>query len=144
VDAVDLVDHVVQQIAAVHAVVDAPEDGSDHVLLAAAPFEAAQIGEQSGAACAIGQGSVIIVDEGLQLVAGHAWIGGGPIAPTVRRLDDRGVGQRIEHRFFFAAAFEIIEEFEEHDPGEHRQAVKVAVQPFVLAHDVPRGLDDGR
>ena len=35
----------------------------------------------------------------------------------------------------------VVEELQEHDPGEHRQAVEVAVQPLVLAHDVARGLD---
>ena len=143
VDTIDLADHIMQQIAAVHAVVDAPKDGSDHVLLTAATFEAAQVSEQPRAARAVGQRGVIVVDEGFQLIASHARIGGGPIAPTVGRLDDRDIGQRIEHRFFFAAAFEVIEEFEKHDPGEHRQTVKVTVQPFVFAHDVPRGLDDG-
>ncbi len=38
--------------------------------------------------------------------------------------------------------YNIVEELEEHDPGEHRQAVEVAVEPLVLAHDVARGLDD--
>ena len=37
---------------------------------------------------------------------------------------------------------QVVQELEEHDPGEHRQAVEVAVQPLVLAHDVAGGLDE--
>ena len=35
----------------------------------------------------------------------------------------------------------VVEELQEHDPGEHRQAVEVAIQALVLAHDVAGGLD---
>ena len=38
----------------------------------------------------------------------------------------------------------VVEELQEHDPGEHRQAVEVAVEPLVLAHDVAADFDDGR
>ena len=38
---------------------------------------------------------------------------------------------------------QVIEELEEHDPGQHRQPIKVAIQPLVLPHDLARGLDDG-
>ena len=34
----------------------------------------------------------------------------------------------------------VVEELEEHDPGEHRQPVEVAVEPLVLAHDVAADL----
>ncbi len=37
--------------------------------------------------------------------------------------------------------FQLIEEFQEHDPGEHRQAVQITVQTFVFPHDVPCGLE---
>ena len=42
----------------------------------------------------------------------------------------------------FANLLQIVQELEEHDPGEHGQAVEVAVQPFVFAHDVARRLDE--
>ena len=45
-------------------------------------------------------------------------------------------------RFLLAKPFYVIQELQEHDPGEHRQTVEVAVQPLVLAHDVPRGLGE--
>ena len=41
-----------------------------------------------------------------------------------------------------ADLFQIVQELEEHDPGEHGQTVEIAVEPFVLAHDVARGLDE--
>jgi hypothetical protein len=42
-----------------------------------------------------------------------------------------------------ALNFEIVEKFLEHDPGEHREAVEVAVETLVFAHDVARGLQEG-
>ena len=45
-------------------------------------------------------------------------------------------------RFFLADLFHVIQELQEHDPGEHGQAVEVAVQALVLAHDVAAGLDE--
>src|ERR1039458_9413220 len=39
-----------------------------------------------------------------------------------------------------ALKFQVMEVFQEHNPSEHRQAVEVAIEPLVLAHDVARGL----
>ena len=39
--------------------------------------------------------------------------------------------------------FEVVEEFEEHHPGKQRQAVDIAVQPFVLAQDLACRADQG-
>ena len=36
---------------------------------------------------------------------------------------------------------QVVEELEEHDPGEQRQPVEIAIEPLVLAHDVARGLE---
>jgi hypothetical protein len=36
----------------------------------------------------------------------------------------------------------VVEELEEHDPGEHGQPVQVAVESLVLPHDVAGGLDE--
>jgi hypothetical protein len=44
--------------------------------------------------------------------------------------------------FALALNFQVIQEFQEHDPSEHRQAVEVAIQPLVLAHDVARGFQE--
>ena len=47
-----------------------------------------------------------------------------------------------ERRLLLALLLQVVEELQEHDPGEQRQAVEVAVQPLVLAHDVARGLEE--
>ena len=36
---------------------------------------------------------------------------------------------------------EVIEKLQEHDPGQQRQAVEVAIEALVLAHDVARRLE---
>jgi hypothetical protein len=43
----------------------------------------------------------------------------------------------------FANLLVVVQELEEHDPCEHGQAVEVAVESLVLAHDVAGGLDEG-
>ena len=35
----------------------------------------------------------------------------------------------------------VVQEFQEHDPGEHGQTVEVAVEPLVLPHRVASGLE---
>ncbi len=47
-------------------------------------------------------------------------------------------------RFLLGDLLHVVEEFKKHNPGEHRQTVEIAVEPFVLAHDVAAGLNDGR
>ena len=42
----------------------------------------------------------------------------------------------------FGELLVVVEKLEEHDPGEHGQAVEVAVEALVLAHDVARGFDE--
>jgi hypothetical protein len=37
---------------------------------------------------------------------------------------------------------QVIEEFQEHDPGEHGEAVQVSAQSLVFPHDIPRGLNE--
>jgi CheY-like chemotaxis protein len=39
--------------------------------------------------------------------------------------------------------FEVVEELEEHHPGEQRQAIHVAIQALVLAQDLACGADQG-
>lgn len=41
-----------------------------------------------------------------------------------------------------ALKFKVIEVIQEHDPGEHRQAVGIAIEHFVLAHDVACGFQE--
>ena len=39
-------------------------------------------------------------------------------------------------------ALHVVEKLQEHDPSEHRQAVEVAIEPLVLAHDVAAGFNN--
>ena len=144
-DAVDLVDHIAQQVAVDHAVMRAFENGGDHIapVVAVGALQAAQIGEQTRALCAIGPNGFFIVDEGDQFVAGDAvWL-----SPPNRASDTavRWPGETLSGQLglLFALMLHVIEELQEHDPGEHRQPIKIAIQPLVLAHDVAAGLHDG-
>ena len=65
-----------------------------------------------------------------------------PIAPAVRRFDGGLELFPGELGLALALNFQVVEKFQEHDPGEHRQPVKVAIQPLVLAHDVARGFQE--
>ena len=70
VDAVDLVDDVPQQIAVLHPILDAAEDGRDHVAPVAAvcALQAAEVGKEAGPSRAIWTHRFLIVDEGDELV----------------------------------------------------------------------------
>jgi hypothetical protein len=84
-----------------------------------------------------------VVHEGNQLVAGNAILFRRPVAPAIRRFQ-RGAKPLPSHlRFLLCDLLHVVKEFEKHDPGEHRQPVEVAVEPFVLGHDVAAGLHDG-
>ncbi len=136
--AADLVDHVPQKVAALHAVIDAAEHGCDYVaaVVAVGACELAQIGEEPRSFASVGPNSLVLVDESQQLVAGDALRVGGPVAPAVGWLDGRPELLAGECRLLFPLDFQVIQEFQEHDPGQQRQPVEVAVQPLVLAHDV--------
>jgi hypothetical protein len=143
VDAVDLVQQVAQQIAVDHPVLHALEHGGDHVaaFVAMGGREAAQVGEQPGTLCPIRAGGVLVlVDVGEQFVARDAVGLRCPVAPAVGRFDCCAERLAGHGGFVLALALQIVEEFQEHDPGQHRQAVKVAVEPLVLAHDIARRL----
>jgi len=49
-----------------------------------------------------------------------------------------------ELRLFLMHDFEIVEELEEHHPGEQRQAVHIAIQALVLAQDFAGASDQRR
>jgi hypothetical protein len=138
VDARHLVGHVAQQIAALHAVIDAAEDGRDHVatVVAVRGGEGAQVGKQAGAAAPIGADCLILVDEGEQLVPGDPLLVLRPVAPAVRRID--GCPELLPRKrgLLLALGLQVVEEFEEHNPRQKRQPVEIAVEPLVLAHDV--------
>ena len=147
VDAVDLVDDVAQQVAADHAVLDALEDVGHHLTLAALgtlPCQTTQVGEQAFATGAVGAHRHILADEGQQFVTGDAVRACGPVAPAVRRFDDGLVAPAVEFGLLRVQCFEVIEELEEHHPGEQGQTVHVAVEALVLAQDLAGAADQGR
>nr|WP_293188977.1 hypothetical protein [Ottowia sp.] len=84
---------------------------------------------------------MLLPDEGQQFVAGDAVLARGPVAPAVRRFDDGLAGLAVEFGFLRVLEFQIVEELEEHHPGEQRQAIRVAVQALVLAQNLARAAD---
>ena len=144
VNAVDLVDDVTQQIAADHAVLHTLEDvGDDFALAAFLAFarQCAQVGEQALPKAAVGAVRVLLANEGQQFVAGDAVFACGPVAPAVRRFDDGLVAFAVELGFLRVLEFKVVEELEEHHPGEQRQAIHVAIEALVLAQNLARAAD---
>src|SRR5205823_6437993 len=66
VDAVDLVEHVAQQVTVEHPVNRALEDGADHIAAVATSGtgEGAKVGEQAGTFLAVRQDSFFLIYEG--------------------------------------------------------------------------------
>ena len=130
VDAVvDLVDHLAHQVAGLHVVVGVLEDAADDeaALVVMRRLEVLEGGEQ------------LVVDEVEQLVAGHALGVGGPVAPAQRLGDGRAVGV-VEQ---FVLGFLVVEDLEEEHPDQLADALGVAIDADILAHDVLDGFDEG-
>ena len=130
VDLVDLVDDLAQQLAGLHVVVGVLE----HRLHDVAARVARGVGGE-----AFHAGEELGVDEVLQLVAGDAFGVRRPVAPAQRLGDGRAVA--VVHQF--ELGFLVVEDLEEEQPAELRQALGVAVDAGVLAHDVLDGFDEG-
>ena len=142
-DAVELVDDIAQQVAADHPVLHPAKHRGNHLtpIITVRTGQGAQVSEQAHAAFAVGSCGFLVVDEGEEFVAGDAVGLCGPIAPAVRSFDGGLELLRGELCLALALEFQVIEEFQEHDPREHRQAVQIPVQTFVFSHDVPGGLE---
>jgi hypothetical protein len=140
----DFVDHVAQQITVDHPVDRAFEHRGDNIapVTAVGALQAAKIGEQAGAFLAVRSDCFFIVHEGYPLIACDSVVFCGPVAPAVRCFQCRMEALAAHLRFLLGHLFHVVEELEEHDPGEHRQAIEIAVEPFVLAHDVATGFND--
>ena len=130
VDAVELVDHLAQQVAALHVVVGILEHAAHHVAARVALGVARQLLERH---------EQLGVDEVEQVVAGDALGVGRPVAPAHAGRDRAGVFVAGQFQFFFQR----IEDFQEQQPGQLRDALRVAIHAGVLAHDVLDGFDDG-
>jgi hypothetical protein len=83
-------------------------------------------------------GEELVVHEVEQLVAGHAF---GSAAQLRQRMSSGWgfVGVAGEFQLFF----ERVKHLEEQQPGELADALGVAIDAAVLAHDVLDGFDDG-
>jgi len=127
---VDLVDHLAQEGAGLHVVVGVLEDGTHH----------------RGAAIAVGGDEEVlqvakelVVDEIEERLAGDPLGVGGPVAPAQRLGDGGGVVVVEELQLLLA----VVEDLQEEHPDELADALGVAVDADVLAHDVLDGLDGG-
>ena len=142
---VNQADDIAQQIAALHAVGQPLKHGSDHV----APLstgsiapQIAQIGEQAGTLRAGGQRGLLVSQKRQQVRPGQAVGRSGPVAPAVGRGNRAAIRPPGQFGALFLNTLQVVQELEKHDPGQHGQAVQVAVQALVLAHDLARRLDD--
>ena len=84
-------------------------------------------------------GEELVVDEVEQLVAGHAFRVGRPVAPA-QRLGDRRAVVVVEQ---LVLGFLVVVDLEEEHPDELADALRVAIDADILAHDVLDGFDEG-
>src|ERR1700730_3460031 len=118
-NAADLVNHVPQKVAALHAIIDAVEHSCDYVspIVAVGACQLAQIGEEPRSFFTIRSNSFVLVDEGKQLVAGDALLVSGPVTPAIGWIDGSPELFAGECRLLFPLNLKVIQEFQEHDPG---------------------------
>jgi hypothetical protein len=125
VDAVDLVDHLAHELAGLHEVVGVFKHVAHGAGARGFRRQAFQRREQ------------LIVDEFEQGIAGNALRVGGPGAPLEFFRDGRAVV--VPHHFQLLVL--IVDDFQEEHPAELADALGIAVDAGVLAHDVLDGFD---
>ena len=130
VDAADLVDHLAQELAGLHVVVGVLEDVTHH---------AGAVGAGAPDGQFLEGGKQVVVDEAEQVLAGHALRVGRPGAPLQALGDGRAVA--VAHDLQFLVL--VVDDLEEEHPAELGDALGVAVDADVLAHDVLDGFDGG-
>ena len=81
---------------------------------------------------------LVLVDWLALVRAGHALGISRPVAPAHGFGNGAGVVVAGKFKFFFKG----VEHFEEQEPGELRDSLRVAIDPAVLPHDVLDGFDD--
>jgi len=128
IHAVDLVDHLAYELAGLHVVISILED---------VPHHAAAVGELAGDGELLELREELGVDEGEQLFAGNAFGVGGPGAPAEILGDGRAV--TILHHFQLLIL--VVDDFQEEHPAELGDALGVAIDANILAHDVLNGFD---
>ena len=128
VDAADLVDHLTHELPGFHVIVGILED------LANDPSAVA------GFACRrefLERRKKFGVDERKQLFAGNALRVGGPGAPLVFLRNRRAIAVLHQLKLLIL----VIDDLEEKHPAELGDALGIAIDTDILAHDVLDGLD---
>jgi hypothetical protein len=123
----DLVDHLTHQVTGLHVVVGVLEDAADDeaALVVGRRLQVLECREE------------LVVDEVEQVVAGDAFGVGRPVAPAQGVGDRRAVG--VVKKFVFA--FLVVVNLQEEHPDQLADALRVAVDADILAHDVLDGFD---
>jgi hypothetical protein len=144
VDAIDLVDHILEQIPRLHAACDAAEDVGHHLppAIPIRSLKAPHVGDEPGSPGSIRKVRLILVDEFQEVGPAEPVLLGRPVSPAVGGLDDRAVLLPLHLGTVFPDDLVIVEELQEEHPGQERQPIQVAVEPLVLPHDVAGGLDE--
>ena len=120
---VDFVDDLPQKLAGLHVVVGVFEDVAHH---------AAAIPLLSGNGEFLELGEELVIDEGQQSFAGDAFRVGGPGAPAQVGRNGRTIV--LIHQFKLLVL--IVNDFEEEHPAKLGDALGVAIDAGILAHDV--------
>src|SRR5262245_24982594 len=128
-DASNLVDDIAQEIAALDPVVYALEHGGNHIapVVAIGTGDRAQVPKQTRALLTSRPRRRFVVDEPQQFIAGNAVGLGGPIAPAVGRLDSGLELLSCKLRLLLPLDLQIVEELQEHNPGEKWQTIEVPI-----------------
>jgi hypothetical protein len=124
---VEPVDDLPQQRAGLHVVIGVLEGAADELMAGRASLQLLESGEK------------IIVDELHQPVAGDAFGIGGPVAPA----QFLGEGRAVIVAGHLQLSFLSVEDFEEQHPCKLGEALSVAIDANVFAHDVLDGFDGG-
>jgi len=124
-------------------VLHALENRGNHIpaIIAIGTGQRAQITKQPIALLAVRQRRFLIIDEGQKFIARDAVRHGSPIPPPIRRFDSRLEFLPSQLGLPLPLNFQVIQEFQEHDPSEHRQPVQIPVQTFIFSHNVPGRLE---
>ena len=130
VDFVDFVDHLAHQLAGFHVVVGILEHGANH---------ASPVAGASGHLKSLQGREQVVVNEGEQFLAGDALGIGRPGTPLVALGNRRGVAGPHQLQFLVL----IVDDLEKEHPAKLTDALGIAIDAGVLAHDVLDGFDEG-
>jgi hypothetical protein len=126
----DGVDHLAQQGAGLHVVVGVLEDRADHLAMGRNAGGGGQFLERR---------EEVIVDEVDQLFTGHPLGVLGPVGPAETAGQRRFVAGHGELPLLLL----VVEDLQENQPDHLADALSVAIDADILAHDVLNGFDQG-